>query len=367
MPAEVDEAMLAPSDLATLRRGAPLVRLHPRFLLDSLFLRDAARGEAPLLEQVILLPGEPTLQEPAVVVQYWVQGFDMVREFARIDRRIAAQAGSAFLAGGLLIAGSLAWGFRRLQGANNLLLVRASELAGANRELAQVARTAAIGAITAHLVHGLRNPLAGLEGYVAAQGDGDTNGDDLASAVESTRRLRAIMDEVLGVLRDVQDGVEYESSVREVLDGVRQRLEPLAARLGVRLECGAGGVEASLDARPAGLGALVLANLVQNAIEASARGAVVRITVDVFASTIHFAVADEAGGLPGDVRRDPFRPRRSSKPDGAGVGLAISHELARHAGGELGILRSDERGTVFQMRLPVLARKKEEEEEEEVT
>jgi signal transduction histidine kinase len=100
------------------------------------------------------------------------------------------------------------------------------------------------------------------------------------------------------------------------------------------------------------MGALVLANLGQNAIEASPAGAAVRIETERSNDGVVFSVTDEGPGFPAEAAADPFQPRRSAKPGGAGIGLAISRQLALHAGGELTLARSDARGSVLRLRLP---------------
>jgi signal transduction histidine kinase len=114
----------------------------------------------------------------------------------------------------------------------------------------------------------------------------------------------------------------------------------------------------ALGAREAGLGGLVLANLVQNAIEASPEAGVVRVDVrPAPEGALDVRVVDHGAGLPAEVAAEPFRPRRSTKPDGAGIGLAISHELARHAGGRIELVRTGISGTEFRVLLPGLARR----------
>jgi signal transduction histidine kinase len=358
VPAEVEEGRLSESDRATLVAGRAVVRFRPSFLLRELFLGRVDEERASLLEvNVALAPAADGIGGRAFV-QYWADGSAVAAEFARLDREIALQAAVALAAGWLVIGGLVTWAFRRLAAAQRLLQRRADDLARANRELAQAARTAAIGAITAHLMHGLRNPLAGLEGLVAGpNGVPEATAGEWASARESMRRLRAIVDETLAVLRDVQDGAAFEMTAAEVCAGLRERVQPLATRRDVKLEV-AGALEARMDAHAAGLGGLVLANVVQNAIEASPPDGLVRIDVAQDGEALGFSVSDQGPGLSAEVRADPFRPRRSSKADGAGVGLALSRELARHAGGELELVQGGPGGTVFRLRLPGAGRQR---------
>jgi C4-dicarboxylate-specific signal transduction histidine kinase len=74
------------------------------------------------------------------------------------------------------------------------------------------------------------------------------------------------------------------------------------------------------------------------------------------AGRVEFLVRDRGPGLPPAVQSQLFRPVRSDKRGGGGVGLAISLRLARHAGGNLELVRSDERGTEFRLSVPALVR-----------
>jgi signal transduction histidine kinase len=67
---------------------------------------------------------------------------------------------------------------------------------------------------------------------------------------------------------------------------------------------------------------------------------------------VEFLVTDSGPGLPLEVRQALFRPVRSTKRGGGGVGLAISYRLARHADGELALVRSDAQGSVFRLFVP---------------
>jgi len=78
------------------------------------------------------------------------------------------------------------------------------------------------------------------------------------------------------------------------------------------------------------------------------------VTVDVIAQDheVELRVADSGAGLPESVRGNLFRPLRSTKPGGSGIGLAISHQLARHFGGRLELVNSSDEGTVFSLVMP---------------
>src|SRR5437879_2694890 len=71
----------------------------------------------------------------AGAAQFLIDGRAVATEFATLDRRLAVQAGFAWLAGAVVIALALAWAFRRLAAANDALAARTEDLSRANREL----------------------------------------------------------------------------------------------------------------------------------------------------------------------------------------------------------------------------------------
>jgi signal transduction histidine kinase len=296
---------------------------------------------------------------PRAVARYWVHGRAVAAEFARMDRSLAIQAGIAFASGAALVAFVLSWAFARLAAANRQLVEQSIDLARANQELDFAAKTGALGAISAHLIHGLKNPLAGIEGFVAETATGTpdaTRGEACRTAMETTRRLRALVTEVTTVLRDESDGsADYPVPITEVVDAARARVLPAAEQAGIALTA-ASEPDLVVSARVANLSGLVLANLVTNAIEASPHGAAVSIEARRAEAGAEFFVRDTGPGLPSNVQSELFRPVRSAKRGGGGVGLAISLRLAKHAGGNLELVRSDSCGTEFRLSVPVMVR-----------
>jgi signal transduction histidine kinase len=205
-------------------------------------------------------------------------------------------------------------------------------------------------------MHELKNPIAGLEVLVAGQGEGGgrsefTNGGELAAASELTRRLRTMVNDVVGVLRDEQAGAHFELTCADIAELVIAKVQAESQRRGVMLKVVAGR-DASLSGRRANLVTLVLRNLLQNALEATAPGGQVTLTTGGTAQGgVEFLVEDRAGGLPETVRSRLFQPCASTKIGGSGLGLALSHQLAQQAGGRLELVRSDEQGTTFRLGL----------------
>ncbi len=102
----------------------------------------------------------------------------------------------------------------------------------------------------------------------------------------------------------------------------------------------------------------ILVNLFRNAreaIEAAGRSSGrIQLVGETHERNLRLRIVDNGPGLPDRVRQRLFQAFASSgRPGGAGLGLAISRELARAQGGDLELLQSDAEGTVFQLTLPV--------------
>ncbi|NBC32147.1 MAG: PEP-CTERM system histidine kinase PrsK [Alphaproteobacteria bacterium] len=107
---------------------------------------------------------------------------------------------------------------------------------------------------------------------------------------------------------------------------------------------------------PAGRGRLtaVLRNLVNNAIDAAGPSGCVELRVDRCGETAVIEVADNGPGMdPSFVRSELFRPFRSTKGSGLGIGAYECREFARRAGGSLNVDTAPGRGTTMRLVLPL--------------
>lgn len=354
MPAS---AQIPATDWTRVTAGENFARLHPRVAPESLRIGEPAMNTAdgvPLLEVLVPLR-DPARHEFGGVAQYWIDGAPMEQEFAMLDRHLWLRSGLAAAVGAAVVLAALAWAFRRLRTAHRELQARTEDLARANHEFSLAAKTSALGAITAHLIHGLKNPLAGLEGYVSSQPNAtDTaEGGEWHAAMETTQRLRTLVNEVVAILREEQTGGPgYKMTSEEILEQAEAKLRPLAKTHSVNLAFRCEDY-AELPSRRANLVLLVLDNLLRNACEATPSGGRVALSAVSDPHNVVFFVEDEGPGLATAVKDRLFEPVTSTKPGGGGIGLVISHHLAQHAGGRLELLRSNDRGCRFRLTVPL--------------
>jgi signal transduction histidine kinase len=290
----------------------------------------------------------------AGAAQFIVEGESIAQEYARLDRHLAGWAAAAFGVGGLLLVAMLWPAFRQVGRLNRELAERNERLTRANQELALAARASAVGAVSAHLMHGLKNPLASLSQFVRGQGNGfgPQREEEVQDALTAARRMQSLVEQTLEVLADARGEPVYEVTLKELLEGARQRVEALAGKRGVNLLT-VGASDQMLSSRAANLLRLILVNLLENAIQASAAGGKVSLAAELQDGRLSLCVRDDGAGFPEHLRPGLFLPCRSTREGGSGLGLAISKQLAEHLGADLELRESSAAGCVFALELPL--------------
>ncbi len=357
IPDRVREAEVEAGDLEELRRGHPISRFRPALRLGDVFLPVAATAAAestavvPAVEVWVplLAGGDGRFAGAAGFV---IEGSSVAREFELLDRRLRTNAAGVLLAALGVTGVVLAWAFRQLERGRQLLARRTEDLQRANSELSQAARVTALGAVTAHLIHGLRNPVSGLRSFVEAGSEpGVLDEEAWRDAMAATRRMQGLIQQVVSVLRDHETGLDFEATLKEVADAVIERARGLAQARSVVLEAPVVGT-GQVNNRRAGLLALLLTNLVENAIDATPAGKCVRLALRTGGDRLVAEVGDEGPGVPASARERLFQPQESSKEGGGGLGLAITRQLALALGGTVTLASTGPGGSVFRVDLP---------------
>jgi signal transduction histidine kinase len=103
--------------------------------------------------------------------------------------------------------------------------------------------------------------------------------------------------------------------------------------------------------------AAVLSHLIDNAIEASAgRDGHVAVRLSVQGSDAVIEVEDNGKGMEAEfVRNEMFKPFKSTKAGGYGIGAYESREFVRELGGNLDVVSAPGKGTTVRIRLPAIA------------
>jgi signal transduction histidine kinase len=354
-------AALPPEDVAMLNKLEPVAHFRPKANLNEVIilepkadlsevinsLTDTQPRVGPLLE--ICIPLHAAKQDRLLgIAQFILKGDKVEAAFRTLDRNLFHQAVLSFLAGGGLLVLLLGVSFWELLRLNRFLADRTQSLLRANQELALAAKTSAVGAVTAHLIHGLKNPLSGLQSFMASRGTNSDGADDRdwELAVTSTRRMQTMISEIVRVLRDEQGSSAYELSIQEFTQGLAGKVGPLAREAGIQFASHVT-AEAVLNNREANLISLILFNLIQNAIQATPPGGAVTLRIGSERGSVVCEVADQGPGISAEQQRALFQPCHSSKQGGSGVGLAISKQLANCVAADLQLKETGPAGSVF--------------------
>jgi len=352
-PEYITQTALLPMDLSRLQSLQPVSRYVARApMAEQDLLAETNNPTAALLFVEVPLRTDNGLHL-AGVIQFLMDGSGVARQYAALDRNLAGKFFTMFLVGSIILLGGLGLAMSRVKRANQKLAERTSNLLQANRELALAARTSAVGAVASHLIHGLKNPLSGLRTFVHAHHPENDEGTatDWQTALRTTQRMEELINRVIRVIQEQQSGVEYEISVAELMGMLTEKSKNLVEASAVRLETEIG-LEARLTNREADLVLLILENLVQNAIEASAKGKLVQARVTGDVHSIYFEVQDQGSGLSAGAAGRLFTPCHSGKKGGGGIGLAISKQLAQSIGAKLELAGNSASGCRFRLTVP---------------
>jgi signal transduction histidine kinase len=353
-PANVMDSRLDAATCATLMKLQPVSRFYSHANLGEFFIMapppaDAPSNIVPLLEVDIPVHARGETQLLACA-QLLLDARDLASRIAAFDNRLKREAMAVFCGAGVLLAGVLLLGYARLQKANRLLHERTEHLLRANHELTLAAKTGAIGAVTAHLIHGLSNPLANLLDFIDARKGSHPEDSDWQDAAAAARRMQELVHDVVRVLGEQGDSDSYELSLQELVNILQAKVRAAAHDLGVRWEVTLS-AHGQLSNHHANIVLLILENLILNALEVTPKGRCVQTSIRASEPGILFQVADEDPGFPAPVLERLFTPCRSTK-GGAGLGLAISKQLAVHLEARLELQKNGPEGCVMGLTLP---------------
>ena len=219
-------------------------------------------------------------------------------------------------------------------------------------------RFAAAGELLAGVAHEVNNPLMAIaahaENRLADPSLTDEPRSEMSQILRQARRAAKLL---RGLLRFVR-ATEREVTRVNLNDVVRGALDLVSYRFGVDEITVGGRLDADLPAVEGDAIKLeqVVVNLLANAIDALRRVKPPRqLNVDTWArdASVFVAVGDNGEGVAPEIAPRLFRPFATTKGHrGTGLGLYISRQIAREAGGDLALVSPPGGGARFSLSLP---------------
>jgi signal transduction histidine kinase len=214
--------------------------------------------------------------------------------------------------------------------------------------LAEAQRMASTAELAAALAHDLSQPLSAIGTYASASqvlaARGAADQPRLVETLELITQESARAGQYLRRMRDFfRTGTMHEETVAvaDLVEATHAHLKERLARAHVRWQASLEGPLPAVRVDAVQMGA-VLGNLVINACDALSNHdglREIRVTAHRVEGSspplVRVQVADSGPGIPAELRERLFRPLATTKPNGMGLGLALSRSIAERQGGHL--------------------------------
>jgi nitrogen-specific signal transduction histidine kinase/DNA-binding response OmpR family regulator len=222
-------------------------------------------------------------------------------------------------------------------------------------QLVQTEKLAATGRLAASLAHEINNPLQAIHNslqlMLSFQLKAEEQREYLQIADEEIERLMNLVASILEFARPPQRELrttDLNAIVERVLTLAGKYLQHRRVAVKRDLASDLPNIIVAPDELEQ-----VFINLVLNAVDAMPEGGTLRVSSRL-AKDSHLAVAfsDTGHGIPPEHLEHIFEPFFSTREDGTGLGLTVSHNVVERHGGEIKIESTIEKGTTFTVWLP---------------
>jgi PAS domain S-box-containing protein len=226
-------------------------------------------------------------------------------------------------------------------------------------DLAHINRVSMLGEMAASLAHEIKQPLAAAitsaNSCIEWLAHEPPNLDRARAAVvridKYGNRAAEIIDRIRSLYKKSPSQRELVD-VNQVIDEILTLLKGEADRCSVAMSTELAAKLPKIKADHVQL-QQVFMNLMLNAIEAmQAEGGDLTVKSQLQNSQLQFSVSDTGVGLPVEKMDEIFSAFFTTKPQGSGMGLAISRSIVESHGGQMWATANDGRGTTFHFTLP---------------
>ena len=243
---------------------------------------------------------------------------------------------------------------------SSLVLKDVTELKRLEQDLAQSENLAELGRLAASVAHEIKNPIAGLRGAMEMMSGVHQPGDPrftvFQEALAQMRRLDSLVKDLLAFARPV--AVRREPvPLGLVVEASMPFVSPVAEEAGVRVETDTVDQEGlPMICGDAQQLQQVVVNLLINAVQATPKGGLVRLSARASNGDLALAVSDTGCGIKPEVMASIFKPFFTTKHIGTGLGLSIVQRIVNAHGGRIEIATKAGKGSTFTVHLPIAAR-----------
>src|SRR5919108_2780581 len=256
--------------------------------------------------------------------------------------------------------GSLAMAFDQMA---ERLLQRERELKQSQDTLRRADRLSSLGLLTAGLAHEIRNPLVAIRTFTQLlperYDDAEFREGFQGLALKEVDRICGLINDLQSFARPSRPNVA-EESINDVVDGIARILETEAKEKSVEIkkDFAENLPKVWIDREQM---KQVFMNLILNAIQAMRQGGAIYISTRPHSKNeagqpgryVQIEIRDTGVGIPEENLDHIFDPFFTSKDEGSGLGLSISHQIVQEHGGYVTVESKIGTGTSFFINLPI--------------
>ena len=253
--------------------------------------------------------------------------------------------------------GSLAAAFDQMA---ERLMHREKELRQSQNIIRRADRLSSLGMLTAGLAHEIRNPLVAIRTFTQLlperYQDPEFRNSFQAVALKEVDRICGLVNDLLNFARPSTPNTSAEDT-REMIEGMVRILETEAREKEVQIyrRLAADLPKIFIDKEQI---KQVFMNVILNALQSIEGRGVIEVSTRLFtknrsAQSIQIAIRDSGAGISEGDLENIFNPFFTTKKDGSGLGLSISHQIVQEHGGYIVVESQVGKGTTFSVNLPV--------------
>lgn len=222
-------------------------------------------------------------------------------------------------------------------------------------------KMASLGRVASGIAHEIRNPLSGINIYLANLEKILEKGEGLEKGKEILRQIQSASNKIESVVRRVMD-FSKPNEPKYVLTDINQLIEKSIDLSSVTLRRSRITLDKALAenlppcrADPQLIEQVIL-NLIANSVEAmkNIEGArKIEVASSIEGNHILITVSDSGPGVPRHLRKKVFDPFFTTKKGSSGIGLSISYRIITDHGGCLSVSTSRWGGAEFKVEIPI--------------